>query len=64
MRDAFRVDLPLRRLFDEPTVAGLVEAISQHPGDRMRIEKIAQMLLRLAQLSDDEVETTYLKRLR
>ncbi len=33
LRDAFQVELPLRRLFEEPTIAGLVSAIVQIRND-------------------------------
>jgi len=56
IRAAFKVDLPLRRFFDAPTVAGLAEALLQDPGGRERIEKTARLLLDLARLSDDQVE--------
>lgn len=56
IRAAFKVDLPLRRFFDAPTVAGLAEALLQDPGERERIEKTARLLLDLARLSDDQVE--------
>ena len=57
VRDALQVELPLRCLFEAPTVAELGTVILQDPGERVKIEKTAQLLLRLAQLSDDEVET-------
>jgi acyl carrier protein len=54
VRDTFEVELPLRRLFEEPTVARLVEVILEEPVQRARVEKTAELLLMLEELSDDE----------
>ncbi len=45
IRDAFKVDLPLRRLFESPTVAGIAAAVMQAQGSttqRPRIERRQQ----------------------
>ncbi len=41
----FRVDLPLRRLFEEPTVAGFAAAVCAHETRPGQSEKIARVLL-------------------
>jgi FkbH-like protein len=57
LHDAFQLDLPLlTAFFETPTVAGLAAAIAQAQGGAEDIEKIAQTLQQLEQLSDDEVE--------
>ncbi|GAA3170810.1 MULTISPECIES: amino acid adenylation domain-containing protein [Streptomyces] len=56
LRDTFQADVPLHRVFREPTVAGLAEVLLQEGGDRAVIEKTAALLIRLAELSDDQVE--------
>jgi hypothetical protein len=56
VRVAFDVDVPLRLLFQRPTVAGLASALLEGDGERWRIERNAEVLLRVAQLSDQEVE--------
>jgi amino acid adenylation domain-containing protein len=53
---AFQVDLPLRTLFEFPTIAGLLAEIALAHGGRAPVEEIAQLLQEIEQLSDDEVE--------
>jgi acyl carrier protein len=54
VRDAFEVELPLRHLFEEPTVVGLASVMLDEPGQRARVEKTAGLLLMLEGLSEDE----------
>jgi amino acid adenylation domain-containing protein len=57
IREALDLELPLSRLFETPTVADLATMILQSAEDVARIERTAQLLLWLAQASDDEMET-------
>jgi surfactin family lipopeptide synthetase A len=67
LRAAFQVELPLRTLFEEPTVARLALAITQNQGERkdghMPITKrthageAGQLLAQLEHLSDQEVDS-------
>ncbi|NES13762.1 MULTISPECIES: non-ribosomal peptide synthetase [Micromonospora] len=56
VREAFGVDVPLHRIFSDPTVAGLARALTADPAQRAVIDKTAELLIRLSGLSDDEVQ--------
>lgn len=55
VRSTFRVQLPLRSLFDAPTVAGLADQIAQMP-QTSEDEEVAKLLRELEGLSDEEAE--------
>ncbi len=52
----------LRRLFDAPTVAEMAEALGQEASDPAALEQTAQLLLRVAGLSDEDVQTMLAER--
>jgi hypothetical protein len=54
IRQLLSVNFPLRRLFDDPTVGGMAEALSHDSGDRLRIEHVAELLLQVAKMSEEE----------
>jgi len=56
VREAFQLNLPLRKLFKAPTVAGFAAAILEDDVSRERVERTAELLLTIANLSDDEVD--------
>jgi amino acid adenylation domain-containing protein len=64
VRDAFDVELPLRRLFDAPTVAAMAEALGEEASDPAALERTAQLQLRVAALSDEDVQTMLAERTR
>jgi amino acid adenylation domain-containing protein len=61
LRRIFQVELSLRHLFETPTVEGLVNVIEQNRGGREVVEKIAQTLIEVKQLSPEEVKKMLLK---
>jgi amino acid adenylation domain-containing protein len=56
VREAFAVQVPLRLLFERPTVAGLAAALSEDPERRSMLEDTALELLRIVEMSDEEVD--------
>jgi acyl carrier protein len=59
VRVAFQVELPLRRLFEAPTIERLAEAILDDRGERERVEHTAELLLKLSALSDEDAAKLY-----
>ena len=55
LREKFRVELPLRSLFETPTISGTIENLSRAWGDRETVEEIAQTLLDVEQLSEEHI---------
>jgi amino acid adenylation domain-containing protein len=58
LSDIFQVDLPLRSIFETSSLAELAVMLLRRADEQARIERTAKMLLRVAQLSDEQVETT------
>ncbi len=59
VREAFDIDFQLRNLFEEPTVAGLADAL-RRSSDGAKVEKTAALRVELAGLSEEEVEALLL----
>jgi amino acid adenylation domain-containing protein len=56
LRKAFQVELPVRSLFEKPTVEGLVNEIAHLRGGRDIVEEIALVIKEIASLSEDGVQ--------
>jgi amino acid adenylation domain-containing protein len=57
VRELLGIDLPLRRIFEKPAVGVLATAILSDAPDRLRIERVAELLLQFSQVSDEQAET-------
>jgi amino acid adenylation domain-containing protein len=55
VRETFDLELPLRELFERPTVAGLAAALARDPAVRHRMERTAELLLTVSEMSEEEV---------
>jgi amino acid adenylation domain-containing protein len=56
VREAFRVDLPLRDLFEHPTIDGLINVMSGIWGSRDTVEQVAETFMALQELSQEEIK--------
>lgn len=56
MRELFRMELPLRLVFEAPSVARMAQALRLDPAVRERVETVARLMAEVAALSEAEVE--------
>jgi SAM-dependent methyltransferase/acyl carrier protein len=56
LRDALQMEIPLQAIFELPTVAQLAGWLLAEPSRQSRLERVAELIMQLDRLSDDEVE--------
>jgi amino acid adenylation domain-containing protein len=56
IRKVFDVNLQLRHIISSPSIAGVAAALLGPPQQREKVERTAELMVRLAGMSDDEVE--------
>jgi hypothetical protein len=56
LRQIFQVDLPLRQLFERPTVAGLAEAIAQNSSAPTSLPTIPKIQRNSPELAPDDLD--------
>ncbi len=58
LRDAFQVELPLRSLFEDPTISGVAKIIEEQQEEQKDsdITKVAALLQQMENMDDDEVK--------
>src|SRR5262249_8298109 len=52
VRETFRVELPVRKIFEEPTVESLARSLLEDQGEQ--IERTAELLLQVSSFADEE----------
>lgn len=57
LREIFQVEVPLRGIFEDPTVAGVAATLLQEEGERLRVQRTAELMIKLAAVSDDQAES-------
>jgi amino acid adenylation domain-containing protein len=56
IREIFQIELPLRRIFEEPTVSGLAQAMLRDSAEQARIQRTAELLMQFSSLSGERAE--------
>jgi amino acid adenylation domain-containing protein len=58
LRSTFKMEMSIRMLFDSPTVAEFAQAMLAHQKKPGQVEKIANLLMQIEAMSDDEIKAT------
>ena len=57
VRESFQVELPLRSIFETPTVAGLSVMLIQNRAALIESQELEELIAKLEQLSEEEAQT-------
>jgi myxalamid-type nonribosomal peptide synthetase MxaA len=57
LRETFQVEVPLRRIFENPTAAGVAAVLLEEEDERLRVERTAELMVKLAAVSEDQAES-------
>jgi amino acid adenylation domain-containing protein len=61
LRETFRVEISLRKIFDGPTVAEIAEALLEDEDERPRVQRRAELMVKLVSVSEDQAESMLAK---
>jgi amino acid adenylation domain-containing protein len=56
LRETFQLEIPLRTLYENPSVAQLATAIVQRQAEELEVDSLNKILAEMDQLSDEEVQ--------
>jgi amino acid adenylation domain-containing protein len=56
IREALQIDLPLRAIFEAPTVRGLADRLLSDPAEARHVQKVAELFLRLIDMPQEGAE--------
>ncbi|XLP22183.1 phosphopantetheine-binding protein [Bacillus toyonensis] len=62
VQEVFGINIPLRHIFDAPTVAEFSKLISELPDIGEKVKKVSKMLIKISELSDEETEALLMKK--
>jgi hypothetical protein len=57
VRESFQVELPLRSVFETPTIAGLSVTLIQNRAALIENQELEELIAKLEQLSEEEART-------
>ncbi len=60
--DLYKIKLPIRTVFESPTISELAVSLIQSESERQKIDKTSRLLLQLSELTDAEAEEMLAKR--
>jgi acyl-CoA synthetase (AMP-forming)/AMP-acid ligase II/acyl carrier protein len=61
LRETFQIEVSLRRIFDGPTVAEIAEALLEDEDNRPRVQRRAELMVKLVGVSEDQAESMLAK---